>query len=82
MLTYARLLDAADGGHDWAAAAADILLLDVGADPDAAERCWRSHLERARWTVGEGLSSVLFDAPGEWPSSAADAVPGRGGGPE
>ena len=24
-----------------------------------AEACWRSHLERARWIVGDGLGSAL-----------------------
>src|SRR5690606_1519796 len=61
MLTYARLLDAERLGHDWTAAAAEILGLDVVVDCEAAERCWRSHLERARWIVGKGLASVVGD---------------------
>ena len=60
---YAALLDAADTGQDWRDAASVILGLDVS---DAgAEACWRSHLERARWIVGEGLGQAIeaFDRP-------------------
>ena len=54
---YAALLDAADTGQDWRDAASIILCLDVS---DAgAEACWRSHLERARWIVGEGLGQAI-----------------------
>lgn len=54
---YAALLDAADAGQDWRDAASIILGLDVS---DAgAEACWRSHLERARWIVGEGLGQAI-----------------------
>ena len=55
MLTYARLLDAARSGHDWQAAARDILLLDVERDAGVARRCWQSHYDRALWSVGDGL---------------------------
>lgn len=55
MLTYARLLDAARSGHDWKAAARDILRLDVERDVEAARRCWQSHHDRALWSVGDGL---------------------------
>ena len=54
---YAALLDAADEDMDWREAAATILGLDV-ADA-AAEACWRSHLERARWIIGEGLGQAI-----------------------
>jgi len=33
------------------------MLLDV--NQCDAEACWRSHLERARWIVGEGLATAL-----------------------
>lgn len=55
MLTYARLLDAERDGYDWTAAASEILLLDADRDRVTAELCWRSHLDRAHWIVGEGL---------------------------
>lgn len=56
-LTYARLLDAERAGYGWADAATEILLLDVEADTEAAERCWRSHLDRAHWFVDGGFST-------------------------
>jgi hypothetical protein len=54
---YAALLEADDAGRDWQDAAASLMKLDV-TECDA-EECWRSHLERARWIVGEGLGSAL-----------------------
>lgn len=54
---YAALLEAEDAGRDWWEAAADLMRLDP-ADPDA-EACWQSHLDRARWIVGEGLATAL-----------------------
>lgn len=54
---YAALLDAADAGEGWKSAAATILGIDV-TSPEA-EACWRSHLERARWIVGDGLASAV-----------------------
>jgi len=54
---YAALLAADDAGADWRDAAAHLMQIDL-AEPDA-EKCWRSHLERARWIVGDGLGSAL-----------------------
>jgi len=54
---YAALLDADDAGHDWRYAAATLMGIDVAAVD--AEACWRSHLERARWIVGDGLATAL-----------------------
>jgi hypothetical protein len=54
---YAALLDAADTGQDWRDAASIILGLD--ASDAGAEACWRSHLERARWIVGDGLGQAI-----------------------
>jgi hypothetical protein len=56
---YAALLDADDAGIAWQEAAASLMRLDVGESD--AEACWRSHLERARWIVGEGLE-IAIDA--------------------
>lgn len=60
---YAALLDAHDAGQPWQEVARAVMGLE-GGDP-AAEACWRSHLERARWIVGDGLGSALvaFGAP-------------------
>lgn len=54
---YAALLEADNAGDDWHVAASSLMQLDV-ADRNA-EACWRSHLERARWIVGDGLESAL-----------------------
>ena len=54
---YAALLDADDAGQSWQEAAVTVMRIDVA---DAgAEACWRSHLDRARWIIGEGLASAL-----------------------
>lgn len=63
---YAALLDAADAGQDWRHAAGTILGIDI--DDDGAERCWRSHLDRARWIVGDGLGAAIA-AFGQRPAS-------------
>ena len=54
---YAALLEAYDAGGDWRDSAASLMQLDV--TERGAEACWRSHLERARWIVGDGLGSAL-----------------------
>ena len=54
---YAALLDADDAGGDWQDAAASLMQLDV--TDCNAEACWHSHLERARWIVGDGLGIAL-----------------------
>jgi hypothetical protein len=56
---YAALLEAADSGQDWQDAATSLMRLD--ASECDAEACWRSHLERARWIVGDGLE-IAMDA--------------------
>ena len=67
---YAALLEAADAGRDWRAAASDLMRLDA-TDPDA-EACWRSHLERARWIVGDGMANAVA-AFGERPKRRRDS---------
>ena len=54
---YAALLDADDSGQEWTATVRDLM----GLDPTAAdaETCWKSHLDRARWIVGEGLAQAV-----------------------
>lgn len=59
-LTYARLLGAERDARDWREAAAEILKIDVADDPDAAEACFRSHLDRAHWIVGPGLVAIAI----------------------
>jgi hypothetical protein len=63
---YAALLDAADAGRDWREAAATVMRIDM-TDP-RAETCWRSHLERARWIIGDGLAAAVAafgESPGQ-----------------
>lgn len=54
---YAALVSDADAGVDWRQSA--LTLLHIEEDNAEAEACWRSHLERARWIVGEGLAAAL-----------------------
>lgn len=54
---YAALLEADDAGRDWRDAATSLMRLDV--TDKQAEACWQSHLERARWIVGEGLAAAV-----------------------
>ena len=56
---YAALLEADDAGGAWQQAATSLMKIDV--TEDDAEQCWRSHLERARWIVGDGLG-IAIDA--------------------
>jgi len=66
-LSYARLLDARSKGLPWRSAAREILNLDVEADPDAAERCWRSHYKRALWSISEeGLAAAASACAQGW----------------
>jgi len=59
LITYARLLDASDSGADWREAAVAILGCDIARDPEGAEKCWNSHLERAHWVITEGLARFV-----------------------
>lgn len=54
---YAAMLDADGAGLDWADAARTLMGIDT-AEADA-KACWRSHLERARWIIGDGLAKAV-----------------------
>ena len=54
---YAALLDADAAGRTWREAATEVMQINV--ETLDAETCWRSHLERARWIVGDGLGVAL-----------------------
>lgn len=54
---YAALLDADAAGQPWQESARVLMGLDN--DDSSAEACWRSHLERARWIIGDGLGNAL-----------------------
>lgn len=59
LVTYLRLLDADRDGVHWEEAARVILQRDVRKDPYGAKRCWRSHLDRARWMTETGYRHLL-----------------------
>lgn len=54
---YAALLEADDAGRDWRDAASSLMALDIARDD--AEACWRSHLDRARWIIGDGMEAAV-----------------------
>jgi hypothetical protein len=54
---YAALIEAEDSGRDWREVATSIMRLDRGQVD--AEGCWRSHLERARWIIGDGMEAAV-----------------------
>lgn len=54
---YAALLDAEALGVMWQEVASTVMQLEPGLE--GTERCWRSHLERARWIVGDGLAYAV-----------------------
>ncbi|MFB0875843.1 MULTISPECIES: hypothetical protein [unclassified Sphingobium] len=55
---YAELISADDAGRSWIRVAHETMGLDVS-NPDA-EACWASHLERARWIIGDGLEAAIL----------------------
>jgi hypothetical protein len=59
LLTYAELIDADECGMSWERGAVEILGFEPGFDLDLAQRCWESHVARARWIVGDGLASAV-----------------------
>ena len=54
---YAALLDADDAGRSWQEAASSLMQLEVACAD--AEACWRSHIERARWIIGDGMEAAV-----------------------
>lgn len=59
LITYLRLLDAADEGADWREAAVRILGVDATAEPQRAKAMHDSHLARARWMTEVGYAHLL-----------------------
>jgi len=62
---YAALLEADDASAAWQDAAASLMRIDVTRCD--AEACWRSHLERARWIIGDGLGIAIAAFNGRSP---------------
>ncbi|MGJ4957737.1 DNA -binding domain-containing protein [Bradyrhizobium sp. HKCCYLRH2015] len=59
LVTYLRLLDAAEEGADWREVARIVLHRDSDAEPDRTRRAYHSHFERARWLSEEGYKGFL-----------------------
>jgi hypothetical protein len=59
LVTYLRLLDAAEEGADWREAVQIIFGLDPARDPARARRVHDSHLARARWMTETGYRHLL-----------------------
>ena len=59
LVTYLRLLDAAEEDAEWREVASIVLHIDPAQDPDRAKRAWETHLARARWMVEAGYQHLL-----------------------
>jgi hypothetical protein len=59
LVTYLRLLDAAEEGADWREAISIIFHLDPERNPARAKTIYDSHLARARWMTEQGYRHLL-----------------------
>ncbi|HUM08169.1 MAG TPA: DUF2285 domain-containing protein [Acidocella sp.] len=59
LVTYLRLLDAADEGADWREIVSIIFELDPEREPERAKAVHDSHLARARWMTEFGYRELL-----------------------
>ena len=59
LMTYLRLLDAAEEGADWREVVTIIFGLDPAREPDRARVVHDSHLARARWMTETGYRHLL-----------------------
>lgn len=59
LVTYLRLLDAAEDGADWREAVSIIFGLDPEREPERARIVHDSHLARARWMTKCGYRDLL-----------------------
>ena len=59
LVTYLRLLDAAEDDADWREVARIVLHIDPDTEPERARRAWETHLARARWMVKSGYHHLL-----------------------
>jgi hypothetical protein len=62
MKLYLRLLDAETDGADWREAVALLFGIDVGKEPERANRVHRSHLARAHWMREHGYRQLAREA--------------------
>ena len=58
-ITYARLLDAEAENADWRDVARVVLQLDPDKDPERSQRCWHTHLDRAKWIATTGYQQLV-----------------------
>lgn len=61
LVTYLRLLDAAEAAAPWEDVARILLGLDTAGNPDASRRVYEAHLARARWMSDHGYRALLRD---------------------
>ncbi len=59
LVTYIRLLDAAEDGADWREVVQIIFGLDAAQEPERARIVHDSHLARARWMTETGYRHLL-----------------------
>lgn len=59
LVTYIRLLDAAEAAADWREVAQIVLGLDPERDPERARCVHDTHLARARWMTDHGYRHLL-----------------------
>lgn len=59
LVSYLRLLDAADEGADWREAVRIIFGIDPHEEPERARTIYESHLARARWMAQTGYIYLL-----------------------
>jgi hypothetical protein len=63
LVTYLRLLDAAEDGAAWEEVARIVLHIDPSQEPARARRAWESHLARAQWMTENGYRHLLRGGP-------------------
>jgi hypothetical protein len=59
MITYMRVLDAAEQGADWRDVSRIVLRIDPDIEADRARIAFESHLSRARWMTELGYRHLL-----------------------
>ena len=62
LITYLRLLDAAQAGADPDEVARIVLRIDPETEPERARHAYKTHLARARWMTESGYRHLLRDA--------------------
>ena len=63
LVSYLRLLDAAEEGADWREAVSIIFGLDPAREPQRAKHVHDTHLARAQWMTKSGYKHLLQGQP-------------------